>query len=341
MPSIDISDIERLRGLLKSAERIALVSHANPDGDAVGSMLGFYHVLPSLGVKKEAVCTLMLPNAVPLNLTFLPGADGILNAEQRLEDCKRALAAADLVLCLDFNTPSRIEALTEALTGSAAAKVLIDHHQCPDREAFDIVFSQPDISSASELAFWVAKALNPECLNAKAATCFYSGMCTDTGSFAFSNEQPSLYEAVAQTIAFDIHPTEIQDNIFNSNRCNQMRFLGFCISQRLRIFEEQGFAYFYVSQADQDLFGVLPYELDGIVNYAMKMSCVRVGAFVKESGGKVRISFRSKGPLDVNSFARRHFGGGGHIKASGATSQYSFDETIRIVEETLKRELSK
>ena len=337
MVSVDDTKIELLRQLTAAAKHVAIVGHVNPDGDAIGSVLGLSHLLPTLGFGGRQ--SLLLPNPVPRNLRFLPGADTIINATDNFEACRDALADADLIFCVDHNNFSRVEALQQALASARGHKVLIDHHHNPQSEGVDAVFSYPDISSTCELILWIADAMQPRCLNAEAALCLYAGMCTDTGSFAYSNEQPSLYEAVARTMEFDIHPAWIHNQLFCSESIAHMQFLGFCLSERLRIFEQYGFSYIFVSEADQKRYGIEPPELDGIVNYTLSMEGIEVGAMIKETFGKVRISFRAKGDFDVNSFAQRHWGGGGHTKASGATSSLPFDETVQQVERLLKEEL--
>lgn len=320
-----------------SAKHVAVISHVNPDGDAIGSELGLHHLLPALGF--EGHQTLLLPNRVPRNLLFLPDTDLIINPCDQPDACSDALAAADLIFCVDLNNHSRVETLQPALTAAQCPKVLIDHHHDPQEDAFDIVFSYPDISSTCELTLWIAEALNPNSMNYNAALCLYTGMCTDTGSFAYSNEQPSLYEAVARTMKFDIHPAWIHNQLFCSESIAHTRFLGFCLNERMRIFEDYGFSYIFVSDADLKRFGIEPPELDSIVNYTLSMEGIDVGAMIKETFGKVRISFRAKGDFDVNRFAQRHFNGGGHTKASGGTSSLPFDETVQRVEELLKKEL--
>lgn len=340
--SIDKKIIADFRTHILSAKNIAILSHVNPDGDAVGSLLATQMILSKVAVNANSVQSI-LPNACPETFRYLPGSDQILDADYNLDRCKKCIEMADLILCVDLNNSPRVGILQPCLEASAAPKLLVDHHQQPDTNMFQFIVSDPEISSASELSYWLAVQMwGKDVLDEKIATCLYTGICTDTGSFAYSCDSPSLYEAVAGLMQFEINGADIHNRLFNTFSVNRMRLLGFCISERLRIFESEKFAYFYVSLQDQKHFGIQPGDLEVIVNYTLMMKNIEVGAFIKQTDdGTVRISLRSKYNFDVNLFARTYFCGGGHKKAAGATSPYGFDETVQKVESLLRTELSK
>lgn len=332
MPPLSDALVEQVKREIDNADKIAIVSHMNADGDAVGSVLGLCHILKALG---KANIVPILPNGVPETFAYLPGSEMVMNGDTDLEGCKLALRQCDLVVCVDFNTAPRIDKLATALVESKARKLMIDHHHSPDNELIDTMVSVPELSSACELVVWTLTACYGKgCINQQAAKCLYNGICTDTGSFAFSNEDPSVYEAAALLVGHDIGAANIHNQIDCTFTVERMRFWGFAISQRLHIFEEQRFAYFSISLDDMKEGHVTGADLEGLVNYTLKMKCIEVGALVREEPGRVKVSLRSKYDVDVNQIAREHLGGGGHTKAAGATcTGWTLEQTCQKLEE--------
>lgn len=325
-PEIDVDKLNRIKRIIAESHRIVIVSHMNADGDALGSMLGMYHLL---GGKADMVLT----NGCPENFRWMPGSADIRSGDIEREACERLLMDADLIIGVDFNVASRIDYLASSLEQSQAAKILIDHHHSPDETLFDVVVSKPGLSSASELVYWVARDMwGNAAIGREAAQCLYTGMCTDTGSFSFSNEQPSLYEAAAALVKKDIGAAEIHNNIVNTFSSARIRFYGYVLTERLKIYEEKHFAYFYISLADQKRFGVTSADMEGLVNYTLMMKNIEVGVLMREEEGRVKLSFRSKKDVDVNVIACQYFEGGGHTKAAGATSYLSLQETMEKIE---------
>ena len=337
--AIENKTIAVFRQMLAAAKHVLILSHMHPDGDAVGSSLGLTHLLhrhcPHLDVAT------LLPNDCPASYLFLEGSDRLLSGESHPAACREAFGRADLIIGVDFNNTPRVGCLQELLTASQAAKVLIDHHPQPETGEFDLVCSHPELSSASELVYWVARAAWGEgCLDVASARCLYAGISSDTGSFAFSNERPSVYEAAAHMVALPIQAADIYNRTFNNYSVSRMQFFAFCLNERMRIFAQQHFAYIYISMADQARFGTHDADTEGFVNAVMKMDQIQVGALVKEQPDRIRISLRSKQDFDVNAYARKHFEGGGHVKAAGATSYKSLTETVEYLEQTMLSELA-
>lgn len=315
-----------LRRWLEESPAVVVISHMNADGDAVGSLLSWYH---RLGQRPVPV----LPNGCPPAFEWLPGSDCIVSGDRERERCERLLAEADLILGVDFNALSRVDFLSEALRASKARKVLIDHHHGPETEAFDLVISLPHLSSACEAVFWTMHHLwGPDAIETDTARCLYTGICTDTGSFSYSSEQPSVYEAAAVLVAKNINAAGIHNQISDIYTENRLRFYGYVLTHRLRVFPESHFAYIYVTLDDQKQFGVTPADMEGLVSYAMMLKTTNVGALVREEPTRNRISLRSKYDVDVNEIARTYFNGGGHIKASGGQSTASMQETLELLE---------
>jgi phosphoesterase RecJ-like protein len=341
--TIDNETVERFAIHLGKAQNIVIVSHMNPDGDAVGSALGAYHWLRTAFFAGETMpqISVVLPHPCPDDMRYLPGSEDIINAEENLALCEQRFAEADLIWGVDFNNASRILPLDKALAESNASKMLVDHHHNPDTTMFQTVVSVPDLSSTCELLYWLfVQMIGDSSITLPTARCLFHGINTDTGCFAYANEDPSLYEAAAALMHHPIGAADVHNRTFNNYSIKKMQILGFLLSERLKIFPEVGFSYIYINADDLAHFDGTANDLEGLVNYTLMMQPMAVGAMVKETDGKVRISFRAKGDFDVNVFAHKYFGGGGHTQASGATSPYDFDTTLKVLEENMLRDLS-
>lgn len=340
--SIDNKLVEGFVTNLKQAKNIAILSHMNPDGDAIGSSLACYNWLYGylFANNQKPEISIILPHACPDDMKYLPASESIIDAENCKERCIKAIADADIILGVDFNNAGRVLPFDEALTNSKAFKMVVDHHHSPDTQLFQIVISFPDLSSTCELLFWLfMQAGGEKSIDDNVARCLYHGINTDTGGFSYSNEESSLYEATAILMHHPLNAADVHNRIFNNYPVRKMRLLGYLISNCLKVFPEVGFAYFAITAEQLEAQGCTPYDLEGLVNYTLMMEIIQVGVFVKEAEGKVRLSFRSKNDFDVNTFARKYFNGGGHTKASGATSPYNFQTTINTLETNMLREL--
>ncbi|MBQ6069343.1 MAG: DHH family phosphoesterase [Bacteroidales bacterium] len=307
-----------------------MLSHVNADGDACGSLLGCMLMLDQAAKQAQKIVPI-LPNGLPKSFGWLTGSDRIVSGERELTLCQSLIEEADLILCLDLNAPSRIDFLQEALIKSNAFKVLVDHHHNPASEYFNLVFSDPEISSTCELLLWLSLELwGRDYLNSEVARCLYTGLRTDTGGFAFSCSQPSCFDAAALLVSYDIRPAEIHNRIVNTFSYNRMMFYGFALSHRLEIYPEQHAALFSFTLDDQRSYNVTSEDMEGLVNYTLMMEPIEVGALVREEQGKTKVSLRAKGDVDVNLLAKQ-LGGGGHTKAAGATCFMSMDETVKKV----------
>lgn len=342
--TIDNKLISRFSTLLDDAKKIVVISHMNPDGDAVGSSLACLHWLQSFYYhdNNNIKLSVILPHKCPSDALYLPSSDMILSAENNIQECERLISEADLIFGVDFNNASRVQPFDLFITESRAKKILVDHHHNPDSNLFDCVISYPDLSSTCELIFWIFYQIGGSIsINDDVARCLYHGINTDTGCFAYACEDSSLYEATAILMEHSLNVSEVHNTIVNNYSITKMRILGHLLSERLKIFEEEGFAYIYMSAEELSLFGGSAEDLEGLVNYTLLMKPIQVGAFVKQTDDRVRISLRSKNDFDVNLFASKYFGGGGHSKAAGARSQYDFNTTLQILEKNMLNELKK
>ncbi|MBR6441085.1 MAG: DHH family phosphoesterase [Bacteroidales bacterium] len=335
-------DVHAVRSAVSAARRAVVVSHTNADGDAVGSLLGMCRLLHNAGVPEV---TPMLPDGCPNDLIWLPNTGIILSGKTQLDDCRKAIAAADFVVGVDISGLERTGCLAEPLRASQGFRMLVDHHLNPARNEFSIVVSEPEISSACELVYWLMQSsFGSQIFDRDSATCLYTGLCTDTGNFSFSNDRQSLYLAAANLLTFGIDPMWINRSIKNVFTVPRFKFFAYAMAHRLTVYPQQQVALMVLTDKDMSDAGVESHELTGLINEVMKLKDIDCGILIREehrsNGGelKIRLSLRSKEHYDVNLLAGELFGGGGHKRAAGATSTVSLEETVKIVKQKLHLE---
>ena len=305
--------IASLREILSRARRCAVVSHTHPDGDALGSSAALALYLKGLG--KEV--TVVLPDSVPEPLRFiLPESIPYLFGNRQKEAAGQCLREVDTLILADANGFSRAEGLEDALHASKACKVLMDHHLNPDNGSFDLVFSTPEISSASELVFWILLALEEgRKLPVDIGAALLTGMTTDTNNFA-NSVFPSTLEMAAQLLATGVNRDAILSNLYQQYRENRVRLMGYMQAEQMRILP-CGAAYMVLSRDIQRRFELLDGESEGLVNVPLSIGRVRLSVLLKEDEGHFRVSVRSKAGTSAQQLAARHFHGGGHENAAG------------------------
>ncbi|MCQ2115031.1 MAG: DHH family phosphoesterase [Bacteroidales bacterium] len=318
MQAFNPDDIHAFSALLDRSARVVLITHTHPDGDALGSSTGMQRFLSSLD--KES--TVIIPDPIPETLTFIRRNDNLplIAASVQMERAEEAISAADLIICLDLNHIRRAEGLEPAFRASGAKKVLIDHHIGPDSESFDLVFSFPPMSSASELTFWLLLALEQtggeiEKIPLKALEALMTGMTTDTNNFGNSTS-PLTLEMAGRCIAAGVDRDAILSEIYQQYRQERFAFMGYYLSGKMRI-TSKGVAYAVFSAEELSRFGIQDGDTEGFVNIPLGMAKVRMSFFLKEQDGSYRVSIRSKKGTSANMCARLHFNGGGHENAAG------------------------
>ncbi len=332
MQELASADIARLEAFLKESERVSIVVHTHPDGDALGSGVA---LLTYLQRCRGVEARLLLPDPAPASLGFLLEADGILTATDPLP-VRDWMARSDLVFCLDMNGFGRAESMAEHLRASAARKVLIDHHLHPERESFDLVFSETEISSASELLYWVLLALPgvgaAQRLPLEVLTPLMAGMTTDTNNFA-NSVFPSTLRMASELLAAGVDRDALLDRLYHRYRENRLFAMGAFLAERLVITPE-GVAYAVLDRAFLSRFGLQDGETEGFVNLPLGIGRVRLSLFLKEDEGHFRVSLRSKPGVPANRLAAEAFHGGGHVCAAGG--KLYFPEDIPSPEEAGK-----
>lgn len=329
-------DIGAVRRAFAEAAHVVLVAHQNADGDAVGSLLGMWHLLRQA---VSAEVTPLLPDGVPGDLDWLPGADAIVSGKADEARCAAAIDGADLIVCLDLNTIERTGRLADRLHAAKAAFMQVDHHERgEDGQSRDwsVAVVEPEASSACELVYWLMhEAYGEGVFTREAAECLYTGICTDTGTFSYSNDRQSVYLAAAGLLAHGIDPMRINRQIKNVFTEERLRFFGHAMADLLEVYPERQVALIVLTEAEMKAYGVESADITGLINEVMKLRTVDCGILVREEGEKVRLSLRSKERYDVNLMARGLFGGGGHKRAAGATAYATLQEVV----DKIKREV--
>ena len=310
---------------LAKAENIVIVPHKGPDGDAMGSTLGLWHFLRDKGHNVKVIA----PNDYPHFLKWLPGNEEVLIYENEKERSDGLIAEAEIVFTLDFNHLSRCGSMQDSLLASDAVFVMIDHHQEPSDYAH-YTYSDSKMSSTCEMVYkFIDKLRASKMITPEIATCLYTGIMTDTGSFRFSSTSSDTHRVIADLIDKGADNAQIHNNIYDTNSENKLQLLGTAL-QNLKVNKDLRTAYISLSQEELDRHNFKKGDTEGFVNYGLSLDGIIFAVIFIEKANEsiIKMSFRSKGDFDVNKFARTHFEGGGHINAAGGKSDLSLNDTI-------------
>ena len=335
--NIDIMTSEQLGQmdqLISTAQSVLVVCHKSPDGDAIGSSLGMAEYLRQRG--KDV--TVVVPDQYPDFLHWLPNSEKIVRYDKHPGKCDMLFKIADLIVCLDFNTPSRVEDMEPALVSSPARKILIDHHLKPDVDA-DLVISQPEASSASELVFRVVWQLGgfPE-LGKAFAIPVYCGMMTDTGGFTFNSTRPEIFFIIGELLTKHIDKDKIYRNVYHNYSYDRIRLMGYVMYEKLVYLPEYHASYYAITRDEQKRFNFIKGDAEGLVNIPQQIKGLKLSISLREDTEKpnlVWVSLRSVDDFPCNLVAERFFNGGGHLNASGGRLNCSIDEAVEIARQAI------
>ena len=308
-------DVAPLQKAINEANSIVISSHYNPDGDAVGSGLGWYQFLKNSGKK----VIFILPNPFPDFLKHLPSCEEIWIYSENRDRCQEAIDACDLLFALDYNTLSRTgDDLAPILEKSKAPKILIDHHLEPD-SVFYLQYSDTDSCSTSEIVFYLIEKMDGlQALGSEGGSALYTGIMTDSGSFRFGTVSSYTHRAVATLLNMGVKHDKLHEQVYDSASLVRYKLMGRMLD-RIEILENKA-CILYLTTRDFKEIGGEKGDTEGFVNMGLSIKGLEICAFFREEKDKVKISFRSKGDIDVNQFARAHFEGGGHKNAAGGSS---------------------
>jgi phosphoesterase RecJ-like protein len=328
-------DIKGIQELLVSPKKIAIIPHRSPDGDAMGSTLGLCHLLKKLG--HDAV--VIAPNEFPEFLAWLPGSETVLIYEKDKTNVTAVLQKAELVFTLDFNALHRTGEMENVLSKLTVPFIMVDHHQKPDNYAV-YTYSDTNFGSTCEMIYNLILFLGHKNLIDKTiASCLYTGIVTDSGSFRFPSTTSMTHRVVAELLDIGVENGDIHNSLFDNNSYHRLQLLGRAL-QNMKVLPEYKTSYIKLTQQELDEFHYVKGDTEGIVNYGLTIRGIIFTAIFIENKeeGIIKISFRSQGNFDVNQFARDYFNGGGHINAAGGKSTLSLDETIKQFESILPKQ---
>jgi phosphoesterase RecJ-like protein len=321
--------IKKLNNMLTlPAKHIIVLSHYNPDGDAIGSAITWARVLRKMG----HTVTCVIPNKFPYFLDWIEGIDEVKIFSEHPVEVTRAVEKAELICFLDFNNPGRLEGLTPLVeSNTVAQKLLIDHHLNPPRGLFDLSFSYPQVSSTSYLVLkLIMRLFGADAIDRDMATALYVGMMTDTGNFSFSNLTGDLYRSIAVLVEKGIDIPFINYKIYNSYTEERIRLLAHALGPKMELIQNGQAAYIALKESELHRFRFRQGDSEGFVNYPLSIQTVKISALFLQTNRFIRVSLRSRGAVDVNSFARKYFGGGGHKNAAGGKSTLSMERTVEL-----------
>lgn len=322
---------EQIDSWIGESRNILVITHVNPDGDAIGSLLALYLHLLAAGKQVQA----MTPNDFPDFLKWLPRAGEVVQYMGNREKAERLIREADLMILLDFNDPGRLGKASQAVLSSGARKILIDHHPDPSVET-GLCLSVTEASSTAELVYHLVTGPGDHRrISQEIATCLYTGIMTDTGCFSFNSSRPGTFRIVAGLLETGLDKDRVYDLVYNNFSSSRMKLLGYSLYRKMKVLPHYHAAYLVLSQEEQKEFGFTIGDAEGFVNYPLSIKGIIFSVLVMEKRDHIKLSFRSKGSFRVNELARDHFKGGGHDNAAGGESYESLEKTVSRLEKII------
>lgn len=333
---LDDKSLMQLMMLLKGAQRCVVCGHVSPDGDAMGSCLAWAEYLRKLG--KDV--TVVMPTHCPDFLKWLPGARQVVFYSDKSAEVQRLLDAADLVCCIDFAQAKRVQDMQGVLEACTTPRLVIDHHEAPDTSfATAMLVSRPEASSASEMVFRLILQLGGwRDMSRSGAACIYCGMMTDTGNFAWSSDDPELYQIISMLMRKRIDKDHIYRNVYYSYSLDRLRFTGHVLSNNLKTYHDNRAALFTINREEMKTYNYVRGDAEGLVNQPLQIRGMRLSISLREDTERdvVRVSLRSVDDFPCNKMAEEFFNGGGHLNASGGELPFPLEEAVKTAERAIE-----
>jgi len=330
---LTISKISEFQQKLKESKKIAVCTHFNPDGDAIGSMLALSSYFKSQGFEIKCIT----PSSMPEFYKWMPGATEIINAQKQFKETKKIIQETDILFLVDMNSEHRSGIdLENILLTTPAYKILIDHHPNPTANC-DIIYSNINTSSTCENIYrFLAEITDKPFLNRELGTCIYTGIITDTGSLSYMCNNAETYLLLAQLMELGVNGENIHREIYDNYSENRIRLLGLSLN-KLKVFPELGTSYMYLTKEEMKQNNFKDGDTEGFVNFGISLKGIFFTAFFTEREKRIRLSFRSKGNFNVNQFAQTYFQGGGHRNAAASYYYDTLENAIRYFEEIIHK----
>lgn len=326
--------IQKFRELTGSARHPVVITHYDPDGDAVGSALGMALYLEK---KVQDKVPVLIPNTDPAFLQWLPGHDQIVFYDHDPETCTRVIRSSDLILLVDFNVKNRLKKMEPCVFTSRIPSVLIDHHPDPDMPSI-LVISDTERSSTAELIYdLIIGCGDAGLIDTRIAVNLFTGIMTDTGCFSYNASRPRTFEITAQLLQYPFSKDTVYRNVYDFYSEQRMRLMGYCLHQKMKVIPECRTAYISLTRKELEDFRHEPGDTEGFVNLPFSIRGTLVTALFTEKDDHVKISFRSRGTFAVNTFAGRYFSGGGHYHAAGGEYPLPLEAAIQKFTELIQK----
>lgn len=322
---MNISNYTEVSNLLKSGGNVLISTHKSPDGDTIGSALALYHFLDAIGIKSQIIGV----DPAPDFLSWMPGYVTFVNNTENPTQVQQLISDANVIVHVDYNAYHRVGDEIEKHFEKAKAKdVMIDHHPNP-QQGFDAYVSDVSACSTAQLVYNLIIHMSASSImNKESATCLYVGLITDTGSFSYGMNDEQPYLLAADLVKSGIDDKWIHQQVYSNNTYDRLRLLGYALSEKLKVVEQEQWAYISLEKDELKRFNFQPGDNEGLVNYALSIKGIKAAVMLTEKDDLIRISFRSKDDYAINQIARDHFEGGGHKNAAGGNSYQSMSATI-------------
>jgi len=328
----ETNKINEFKQILDASQSIVITTHHNPDGDAVGSVLGLYHALKTIGYPVIAVT----PNGFPEFLSWMSGCDQVIRYSENKKAAVAAILEADTIICLDFNGFKRTEEMGDVLSQSKARKILIDHHPFPE-DQFDLQFSFTKVSSTAELVFEVlVSSFGNDVFTTDSAICLFVGIMTDTGSFSYGCSRGRTFQIAGELISKGVDVERVQGLVYNNFSADRMRLMGFSLNEKMKVFPEYKAAFISLTREDIKRFNHKMGDTEGFVNLPLSIKGIVFSVLFVEHETFVKVSLRSRGSFPVNAVSQKYYNGGGHTNAAGGKAFMSLAEAENNFETILK-----
>lgn len=328
-------DYQQILKQITEAKNILISTHRSPDGDAVGSSLGLYHFLKSLGKSNVEI---LIQDKYGDNMLWLSDVDKINIVDENPEKANDLIDNADLLFILDYNAFHRAGPIGDKLNAINKDNIiLIDHHPQPDDIAKYLI-SDTTKCSASQMVYEFIQNLGEvDKLNVEAGEAIYTGIMTDTGSFRFPQTTSETHRIIADLLDLGVQKTKVHQSVYDTRELDGLKLLGYALGEKLLVLEDCATGIISLTADELARFNNKKGYTEGLVNYALSIKGIKMAIFLADKDGKRKMSFRSKGTFSVNDFARSYFDGGGHVNAAGGMSMDTIENTLDKIIDSVKK----
>ncbi len=315
MKNITFENINEVRNLFSISKKVVVLCHKNPDGDTLGSGFGLYQWLENQGHKVDV----MTPDFPPEFLRCIPNFEKLIIFSQNKEICRQKIFEAEIIFVIDHNAISRMGEIGDVISQPKGIKILIDHHECYFPEnLFDFVLCKPEVCATAQIIFDFFRMFSEQkFIDKNVATALFTGILTDSISFTTATTTAETLQIAGILLSYGVEKNLIYESIYENFSENRLRLLGFALNEKMILDKEFHYGYISLTIKELEKYNYNIGDTEGFVNYPLTIKGIILSAFFTEKKDFIKISFRSRGNVDVNVFAHQYFNGGGHPSAAG------------------------